>query len=57
MLGDEEVKSKVIQGSSEPEWDDEFHMAVPDSRYFLRVLLYDRGVFINNQDVYNFTSQ
>merc|ERR1712023_567024 len=42
VLGDEEVKSKVVHGSSEPNWEDEFHMGVPDSRYYLRVLLYDR---------------
>merc|ERR1711988_1324273 len=42
VLGDEEVKSKVVHGSSEPNWEDEFHMPVPDDRYYLRVLLYDR---------------
>lgn len=43
VLGDEEVKSKVVMGTSTPRWDDEFFMSVPDTRYYLRCLLYDRG--------------
>jgi hypothetical protein len=43
ILGDEEVKSKVCEGTNSPVWDDLFHMGVPDSRYYLRVLLYDKG--------------
>ena len=37
------MKSKVCEGTNSPVWDDLFHMGVPDSRYYLRILLYDKG--------------
>ena len=58
MLGDDEVKSKVVPNSKNPTWNDEFVMGVVDrvramlplsvvahtlcQRYILRCLLYDQ---------------
>ena len=45
ILGDEEVKSKTCPNTQNPEWNDVFPMTVPDSRYYLRILLYDQGKY------------
>jgi len=45
ILGDEEIRSKCCENTNNPVWEppDEFVMSVPDARYYLRVLLYDKG--------------
>ena len=45
ILGDEEIRSKCCENTNNPVWEppDEFVMSVPDARYYLRILLYDKG--------------
>lgn len=50
VLGDEEVKSKVVANSQNPEWNDEFTMGVVDRRYILRALLYDQDEGKEDED-------
>ena len=39
VLGDDEVKSKVVPNSKNPTWNDEFVMGVVDRVYMLLLLM------------------